>query len=263
VNREPPTVRPATAPTTEAPSGTEEAGGALQFVRLALALPAVAYPLLAHAATIAASRGLALASVVALALGGLLPGLLARRLAAWLGALSAAAGIVLLARFDAAALVLFLPPILINFFLAWLFGRTLGRGRPTLIERLTYLLHSPDEVLDPAIGQYAARLTAVWTALFVVLGVVNLLLALVATPSGLLESAGYSPPLTAPLATWSQFANLWNYAIVGAVFVGEWSYRRRRFPQQPYRNIFDFIRRAVGVGPALVADIRGCGRRGR
>lgn len=226
-------------------------------------VPAVGYPLLAHAATLTDSPRLTLASVAALALAVLLPGLLARSVRAWIAAAAAAAGLVLLARQDAAALVLFLPPVLINAFLAWLFGRTLGAGRPTLIERLVALLHPPEEPLDPAVGRYAARLTAAWTGLFVVLGSVNLLLALFASPGGLLESAGLAPPLAVPLATWSLFANLLNYLIVGAFFLAEWTYRRRRFPQQPYRNLLDFLRRAAAAGPALVADITGRGGEAR
>jgi uncharacterized membrane protein len=218
-------------------------------------LPAVAYPLLAHAATVTASSRLTLASVVALALAVLLPGLLALRPAAWLGAVLATAVIALLARQDAAALLLFLPPVLINVFMAWLFGRTLGSGRPSLIERLVRLLHPPEEDLDPAIAAYAARLTAAWTVLFTTLASVNLLLALFATPGGLLEAAGLAPTWAVPIETWSLFANLLNYLVVGLFFVVEWIYRRRRFPQQPYRNLLDFLRRAAAVAPALLADL--------
>jgi uncharacterized membrane protein len=218
-------------------------------------LPAVAYPLLAHAATVTASSRLTLASVVALALAVLLPGLLALRPAAWMGAVLATAVIALLARQDAAALLLFLPPVLINVFLAWLFGRTLGTGRPSLIERLVRLLHPPEEDLDPAIAVYATRLTAAWTVLFAALASVNLLLALFATPGGLLEAAGLAPTWAVPIETWSLFANLLNYLVVGLFFVVEWIYRRRRFPQQPYRNLLDFLRRAAAVAPALLADL--------
>ena len=220
-------------------------------------IPAAAYPVLAHAATVTASAGLTLASAVALALVVLLPGLLAGRAAAWIGAAVAAAGITLLARQDATAVVLFVPPVLINAFLAWLFGRTLGPGRLSLIERMVHLLHPRDEVLDPGIPRYAARLTAIWAAFFVVLGTVNLVLALLATPRGLLEVAGHAPTVTVPIEIWSLFANVLNYVVVAAFFAAEWFYRRRRFPQQPYRSMLDFMRRAIAVAPTLLADGRG------
>jgi len=216
----------------------------------------MAYPLIAHAATVMSSRGLTLASLVALALAVLLPGLLARRAAAWLGAAAAVAIVVVLVRQNAAALVLFVPPVLFNFFFAWLFGHTLGPGRRPLVERLVRLLHPPDEALDPEIARYARKLTAAWTLLLAGLGVLNLLLALLASPGGLLETGGLAPPITVPIETWSLFANLLNYLVVGAFFLAEWTYRRRRFPQQTYRNLFDFLRQAAGVGPALLADLR-------
>lgn len=215
----------------------------------------MAYPLLAHAATITASHRLTLASVAALALSMLLPGLLMRRLMAWMGALVAAAVVVLLAGFDEASVVLFLPPVLITLFLAWLFGRTLGRGQPSLIERLVRLLHPPDEPVDPAIVRYAAVLTAVWTGLFLVMASGNLLLALLATPGGLLELAGLAPAMTVSIETWSLFANLLNYLVVGVFFLGEWLYRRHRFPDQSYRSLLDFICRMAAVGPVLLADV--------
>ena len=218
--------------------------------------PAVAYPVLAHLATVTASPGLTIASVAVLALAILLPGLLSGRPAAWIGALLAAVAIVLLARQDAAALVLFLPPVLINFFVAWLFGHTLAQGRRPLIERLVRLLHPPEEALDPAIARYAWRLTATWASLIAGLGLLTLALALLAAPGGLLETAGVTPPITVPIETWSLFANLLNYLVVGAFFVAEWFYRRRRFPQQAYRNLFDFLKQAAGAGPALLADLR-------
>lgn len=219
-------------------------------------MPAVAYPLLAHAATITGNSRLTLASVVALVLAVLMPALLQGRAAAWAAAAACGAGIFMLARLDAAALVLYLPPVLLNFFLAWLFGHTLRAGRLSLIERLVRLLHDPDEELDPAIDRYARRLTATWTALFIVLGSINLVLALLATPGGLLEVAGFDAGATVPRDVWSLFANLVNYLIVGAFFCAEWLYRRRRFPQQTYRSLFDFLQRAAAAGPALLASLR-------
>lgn len=243
--------RQAAVPHTEAGTPARDAA------RAATVLPAVAYPVLAHLAVVTASPGLTVASVAVLALAVLLPGLISGRLAAWVGALLAACAIVLLARQDAAGLVLFLPPVLINFFLAWLFGHTLARGHRPLIERLVRLLHPPGEVLDPEVVRYARSLTATWTVLLGGLGFLNLLLALLASPGGLLETAGVAPPVAVPIETWSLFANLLNYLVVGAFFVAEWFYRRRRFPQQQYRNLFDFLRQAAGVGPALLADLRG------
>ena len=214
---------------------------------------AAAYPALAHAATVLGSPRLTLLSVVVLACVVLLPPLAAGRTWARLAAPAAVIAILVLVRADAEALVLFVPPILLNAYLAWLFGRTLVPGRTALIYRLVRLMHPPDEELDPDIEPYATRLTAAWAVLFTLLGLVNLLLALGATPGGLLSAFGLQPPIAVPRDIWSLFANVLNYCIVATFFLAEYAYRRRRFPQQPYRNLLDFIRRAVAAGPRLLA----------
>ena len=48
---------------------------------------------------------------------------------------------------------------------------------------------------------------------------------------------------------WSLFTNLIDYLVVAALFLIEYAYRRQRFPRQPYRNMFDFIRRMLAAMP--------------
>jgi hypothetical protein len=59
---------------------------------------------------------------------------------------------------------------------------------------------------------------------------------------------GVQPPVTVPLSQWSLLANVLDYLLVGALFVIEFAFRRRRFPQQPYRGLLDFTRRVVSLG---------------
>jgi len=231
--------------------------------RLLRLIPTVSYPLLAHAAILTRSAALTIASVGVLAAAVLGPGLLRRSAAAWLAAAAVVAGMVELSRLGAAELALFLPPTLINCYMAWLFGHTLSAGRVPFIELIVRRMQDPGETLEPDVSRYVARLTAAWTALFVVQAAVNTALALIASPQGLLLAAGITPPVTVPLEVWSLFANVLNYLIVGAFFVLEYGYRRRRFPQQPYRNIFDFLRRAGAAGPAVLRDLGHGGGRGR
>jgi len=216
---------------------------------------AVSYPLLAHAAVMLRSAPLILASVTVLAAAMILPGLREGRPIAWLAAAGSAAGIFALAQLHAVALVLYAPPVMINAYLAWLFGHTLMPGRTPLIERLVRQLHGPEEQLDDDIPVYAARLTAAWTFLFSLLGLVNLALAVLASPGGLLLAAGVQPALTIPRETWSLFANVLNYLIVVCFFLGEYGYRRRRFPKQPYASLLDFLRRAGAAMPAVLASV--------
>jgi len=208
---------------------------------------AMSYPVAAHLAVLSADATLIAASVGLLILVVLLPGLLDRRPLAWALLLAAGAGLYGAAVRGQVLLLLFLPPIVINGFMAWLFGHTLRPGRLSLIERIIHALHGESDDLDAAIVAYARRLTFVWTALFTMLGVINFLLAALATPGGLLVTAGIEPPLAVPLSAWSLFANVLNYVIVGAMFAIEFQLRRRRFPQQSYSGFFDFLRRLSGV----------------
>lgn len=211
-------------------------------------LAGAAYPVLAHLAALSRRPGLIAASLGWLTTLALLPALRRGRPWAWATLLAAALALYLAAGTADAVLLLFLPPVLINALMAWVFGHTLRDGSMPLIERVVRTMHGPQAEPDVEIVAYARRLTWVWTALFVALATVNLLLATFARPGGLLLAAGLDPRVSVPLGVWSLFANLLNYLLVGAVFVGEYALRQRRFPQQPYRGIADFTRRLARLG---------------
>ncbi len=228
----------------------------LQARRYGTVVFAATFPLLAHVATVLESRALTLASVAFLAAAILLRPLVEGQPWARIAAPFAALAIAVLWGMDAVGLLLYLPPVAVNVFLAWLFGHSLARGSRPLIERLVLLLQPPGAPPAPAVLRYAGRLTRVWTALFMALAVVNLALAALATPGGLLESSGFHAPVSVSRETWSLFANLLNYVIVAAFFLLEYAYRRRRFPDRPYRNFVDFLRRTAAVAPRLAATFR-------
>jgi uncharacterized membrane protein len=144
--------------------------------------------------------------------------------------------------------LLMLPPVLLNGFMAWLFGRTLRDGRIPLIERAARAMRGPEAVLADEVVGYARGVTQAWTALFVLLAVVNLALAALARPGGLLLAAGFDPGVSVPLGVWSLFANVLSYVFIGALFAIEFVVRGRRFPQQPYRGLVDFTRRLAAQG---------------
>lgn len=207
----------------------------------------VTYPIAAHLAVLSGAMIFIAASVGLLALLVLLPGLMTRRPVAWGLLLAAGAGLYLAAVHGQVLLLLFLPPILINSFMAWLFGHTLRLGQRPLIEGIIRALHGGRDDIDAAIVGYARRLTFAWTALFIALATVTFTLAALATPGGLLLATGITSPVTVPLETWSLFANVISYLIVGVMFIVEFQIRRRRFPQQSYRGFFDFLRRLSSV----------------
>ena len=208
----------------------------------------LSYPLLAHVAALSGRPGLIAASIGWLVVLTLLPGLRRRSPAAWAALAAALVGLYAIAGSTAPLLLQFLPPVVMIGFMAWVFGHTLRPGRTPLIESIIRALPGPEDSIDEDVLRYARRLTGVWTALLVVLATISAVLALCADPDGLLLTFGVQPAVVVPLNLWSLFANLLNYVLVAALFVGEFAYRRRRFPQQPYRGLLDFTRRVASLG---------------
>ncbi|AKC86927.1 ketosynthase [Pseudoxanthomonas suwonensis] len=229
-------------------AGRDPAGAVVVPAQLLLG---VAYPFLAH---LAGTRGgawpaLALADLVVLLLAG---PLLRRRwwalglLAVLLAALAWGMGTPWL------DLLLLAPPVLFTGWLAWFFARSLLPGRTPLVERIVTALYAQSGWTLPAgLPDYARRLTAAWALLLGFLAVANTLLALCAVPGGVLHSLGRTPWIAVPHSAWSWFANLLNYGLVAGFMVGEFQYRKRRFPQRPYRNGAEFARRMAALGPAF------------
>lgn len=207
----------------------------------------VSYPIFAHLAVISGRPGLIATSIGLLAVLILFPGLRNGRPLAWALLLAAGFGLYQVARTGLTLLLLFLPPILINGFMAWVFGNTLRIGRVPLIERAVTVLQGPSERVTGDVAAYARSLTLMWTVLFVSLATSNLVLAALASPGGILLSAGLDPRVTVPLEIWSLFANVLNYVIVAAFFAIEYRVRVRRFPQRSHGGFFGFIRRLVRV----------------
>jgi uncharacterized membrane protein len=211
-----------------------------------------AYPVLAHFAIARNSAGLTIAALTLLAAVSLLPGLARGALGAWLAVPLVGAASWWLSSVEQPVLALYLPPIVVPAFLAGVFGNTLRSGRTPLISQLIRLLQAPgDDEPESAVWVYARRLTAAWTAMFVALATFNLLLAAFVEPDGLLRASGIEPGIALSHEVWSLFTNLLEYLLVAAFFVIEYAYRRQRFPRQPYRNMFDFLRRMVAAMPRI------------
>ena len=216
---------------------------------------AVAYPFLAHAASVRESGVLAACALGALAGMALADGLVQRKAGAWLALLAAAAGLAWLAGSRWAQLPLLLVPVAFIAMIAWFFGRTLRPGRVPLISKIVAALERvPAAALEPELRTYTRRLTLGWTLVLAAMALCNLVLAAVAVPNGLLASFGIAAPFTVTDAQWSWFANWLNYGLVGGFFALEYLYRKRRFPGR-YKNVLDFARRLSQLGPAFWRDL--------
>jgi uncharacterized membrane protein len=227
------------------------------FGRAALVL---AYPLVAHFGVIWNS-----VTLIAIALGLLivlpmLPPLARRSVAAWVALPPVVVGLWWLSRSTHATLPLYIAPVLVPGFMAGVFGSTLLAGQIPLIEQLIRIMESGQDgngAPEPDVLAYARKLTRAWTLFFVTLSATNLVLGLLAEPGGMLLAGGVTPPVTVPEEWWSLFANVIGYLLVAAFFLIEYAYRRHRFPQQPYRNMLEFILKVFAAMPRLVSNAAG------
>ncbi len=177
----------------------------------------------------------------ALAVLGLMMGAL---IASWgHRAAGLAAGVALAAlawRFaDAVRVLVFLPPLAAFAFMAFFFGRTLRTGSEPLINRIARKEH-PD--LPEDMARHARWLTVLWTACFVAMFVVALALA---------------PWLT--LEAWSRSVQLMGYVVPGALFVGEYADRHRRFAHRAHGSFAILVANVLAVIRESAID---AGRRG-
>lgn len=234
-------------PATAAPSARPRAASVL---RVALVL---AYPVLAHLAGARHDARFALLALADITLIVLLRPLLQRRAAAWLGLVLAALALAWLGRSGDALKPLLLVPVAILGLVAYAFARTL-RTVPLITRMVVALDGVAAAGLSPGLIRYTRNLTRAWALLLLGLALLDLLLALLAVPDGLLASQGIAPRWAAAATRWSWAAGPGNVGLMLGFFLAEFAIRQRRFPGR-YRNLLDFLQRMARLGPAFWRDV--------
>lgn len=160
--------------------------------------------------------------------------------------------------FDATALMLFLPPIVVHSTLAYLFGSTLTVGNTPLILRFVRLVHGPEQPPTPELEAYVRKVTLVWAALFVLMATIESGFLVFADPDGLLVRSGVvtADTMLPTTAQFGWFANVGSWLLMAMLMGAEWTLRKRWFPDQPYATFPAFIKRLVEVGPVVVRQWR-------
>lgn len=130
-------------------------------------------------------------------------------------------------------LLLYVPPIIINLGLLFIFARSLRSGNTPFITRYARLI---DGDLSNEEERYTRKVTWWWTGFFLVLAVECIVLS-----------------LFAPLEIWSLFTNLLNYVFLSAMFVVEFMYRKHAFPDKQ-GSFYYFMRRLVKIRPAQLLE---------
>ena len=213
---------------------------------------AIGYPLLLLAGIVRDVNMLRYAGLAALIIAVFLPGLVAGRARAWLGAAASVTACLWLGRRGAGMLPLLLAPVLIPASIGWIFARTLRRGRVPLVEQIVRHLHAESGPVDPGRTRYARRLTLACTVLLASLALVNAVLGAFVSPGGLLDLVGIHSTLAVPASFWAAWTGVAGYLVVAVFFTAEYAYRQRRFPDQPYDGFVDFLRRTAAAAPSLV-----------
>lgn len=155
----------------------------------------------------------------------------------------------------APALPLLLPPVIVPAAVAWMFARSLQRGRTPLIERLARIMHAPD-MPHPDVIPYTRRVTLAWALLLSLLALTNLLMIANLSPGGLIELAGLRAPTPVTPVAFARFSNTGTYLMMGVMFIAEFAIRMRRFPDNRFQNPVLFLRHARGRLPQIIEAIR-------
>jgi uncharacterized membrane protein len=212
---------------------------------------AVAYPLLAHAATLSGDGRVAALAALDLVLVALAAPLLRLRLPAWAAFAAATFVAAWLARGPHALLPLLLAPPAFVAVVGCGFARTLRAGRVPLVGRIAAALDGVEWTALPGpLRAYTRRVTLAWALLLGALAAVDTALALLAVPGGLLARLGVAPAFPVAEARWSWFANIGDYAVIGGFMLAEYGYRRLRFPAQA-RGFLAFLQRMARLGPSF------------
>lgn len=115
-----------------------------------------------------------------------------------------------------------LPPVLISGLLCLVFGYTLLAGETPLISRFAEIMHG--HALDERTRRYTRKVTWTWTAVFALITLESLLLALFADDR-----------------TWSLFTNFINYLLVLLVFIIEYRIRLHRLNHLEHPGFVAFL----------------------
>jgi uncharacterized membrane protein len=119
--------------------------------------------------------------------------------------------------------LLLAPPVILNALVAACFGASLLPGREPLIAAFARLEQGQN--LPPDLARHARAITWAWTLLLATIAAVALVLALRAEPE-----------------VWSLFTNVVSYALIAALLVGEYAYRRLRFRQYRHASLLELLR---------------------
>lgn len=134
----------------------------------------------------------------------------------------------LLAQGWAAGYLSYVLPVIAYCALFTLFANTLRPGRQPMISRFA---HMEQGDLNEELSLYTRRLTLIWSAFF---------LGMAALAAGLAAWA--------PLRVWYLHTFFFSYVLIAALFLGEYAYRRWRYPHYRHAPPWELLRNVIKQG---------------
>jgi uncharacterized membrane protein len=185
----------------------------------------VLYPLLVHLSIVLGLPILQALALVSLAAGFCYGGLKNGNIGLWLFLVALAAVAVPLALADITLYLLYVPPVALPLLLAVVFGNTLLPGREPLVTAIGEASRGP---LSAEMRSYSRHVTILWTAVFCLMAVEAFALTITGHPE-----------------LWSWVTSIINYLLVGVLFLGEFLYRKKRFPDHNHPGFLEYVRIVV------------------
>jgi uncharacterized membrane protein len=190
------------------------------------------YALFAHWSVLRGDPWLELVSLSALTAGMAYPALRAGRPGAWLALIGLAGGLALLNAAGRSGDVVYLPSVALPLAALYGFARTLLPGQTALVTGIAAAGFGGP--LPAVLVAYTRAVTWMWTLVIAAVLAVDLYLI-----------------VAAPREAWSEFANLYIYLILAAVFLGEYVYRRWRYRRFDQPGFIDYLRLLARQRPGL------------
>ncbi len=187
----------------------------------------LAYPLLTHAAIWLHKPSLQWAALTVLVAISIYDALKHKRLWAWLLLPGLSAALYGLVQLGGGIYALFLQPILLPAAMFTMFVTSLRPGSVPLITRFATAVRG---TLPDDLACYTRKLTFWWSVAFA-------LLALSATSLAVFASH----------QLWSVMANFVHYLFLGAIFLGEYLYRLRKFQHLEHPGFFAYVRKLFTI----------------
>lgn len=234
------------------PAANHDAAVAPRFPWMTLLL--LACGALALTGGLSQRHALSLAAVLLLLLAWL-PAILRRRSASALLAWGALAALLLVPALSGhVQLALMALPVVFLGGVAWIFARTLRRGREPLISRFVRVIEGAPRLELPGVRGYTRGVTVFWACLLGGMALLSLAIALCAVPGGWLATFGWHAPLALPGSLLAWYPEVGCWAVLLAAFFGEYVFRRWYLRRIPHPGPRHFALQVVRCWPALLRE---------